>query len=263
MGILGHDLRNPLGTVVHGGGHAGAANPGRSSAPGGARNHLVRVRRAARGGCQEMIDTLLDFTRRPIDGPGSGRFASDWTCRPRGLARGWIEEILVALAGLRHRPGGLTATGAAATGIRRGWSQTDPRTWSPTRSLLRRERVPSAHVVHPKATGTTSTLEGAQRPPSAIAPDETRGACSNRSAAAPTRDRSPRRPRPRPLHRQADRAGWDDGLDRGRVDRRGGHDLHAAPAARATRRAPPLRRSRKRSRSTPRATSSRARQCLP
>jgi signal transduction histidine kinase len=58
MGILGHDLRNPLGTVILAADMM-LRNP---ELPPSARNHLLRLRRAATR-MQEMIDTLLDFTR--------------------------------------------------------------------------------------------------------------------------------------------------------------------------------------------------------
>ena len=60
MGILGHDLRNPLGTIVM----ASDLLLRRPDAEVGVevRDPLLRIRRAA-GRMQEMIDTLLDFTR--------------------------------------------------------------------------------------------------------------------------------------------------------------------------------------------------------
>ena len=58
MGILGHDLRNPLGTIMM----ASDLLLRRPNVAAVAREHLLRIRRAA-GRMQEMIDTLLDFTR--------------------------------------------------------------------------------------------------------------------------------------------------------------------------------------------------------
>ena len=58
MGILGHDLRNPLGTIVMG----SDMLLRRPDVAAGVRDRLLRIRRAA-GRMQEMIDTLLDFTR--------------------------------------------------------------------------------------------------------------------------------------------------------------------------------------------------------
>jgi sigma-B regulation protein RsbU (phosphoserine phosphatase) len=58
MGILGHDLRNPLNTVVM----AADLMLRRPELPPVAHDQMLRLRRAA-GRMQEMIDTLLDFTR--------------------------------------------------------------------------------------------------------------------------------------------------------------------------------------------------------
>lgn len=58
MGILGHDLRNPLSTITLSDGLLLR----RQDLPQEARDHVLRIRRAAdRMG--EMIETLLDFTR--------------------------------------------------------------------------------------------------------------------------------------------------------------------------------------------------------
>jgi PAS domain S-box-containing protein len=88
MGILGHDLRNPLGTVIMA---ADLLLRGQELPPT-ARNHLVRVRRAA-GRMQEMIDTLLDFTRARFMGsvPVS-RVPGDLA----EISRGAIEEMHLA-----------------------------------------------------------------------------------------------------------------------------------------------------------------------
>src|SRR5262249_50483569 len=58
MGILGHDLRNPLSTIIV---TDGLLLKREDLAPD-ARNHILRSRRAAER-MREMIDTLLDFTR--------------------------------------------------------------------------------------------------------------------------------------------------------------------------------------------------------
>jgi signal transduction histidine kinase len=58
MGIIGHDLRSPLHTVLM---VADLLLRTPSQPPTG-RENLLRLRRAA-GRMQEMIDTLLDFTR--------------------------------------------------------------------------------------------------------------------------------------------------------------------------------------------------------
>lgn len=57
MGILGHDLRNPLSTIIV---TAGLLLERNDLAPD-ARDHVLRNRRAAER-MREMIDTLLDFT---------------------------------------------------------------------------------------------------------------------------------------------------------------------------------------------------------
>ena len=59
MGILGHDLRNPLNTVIV----TADLLLRPEELPPAKRNHMLRLRRAA-GRMQEMIDTLLDFTAR-------------------------------------------------------------------------------------------------------------------------------------------------------------------------------------------------------
>jgi signal transduction histidine kinase len=58
MGILGHDLRNPLSTIIITDGLL-LEQEGLATA---ARNQVLRNRRAAER-MREMIDTLLDFTR--------------------------------------------------------------------------------------------------------------------------------------------------------------------------------------------------------
>jgi signal transduction histidine kinase len=58
MGILGHDLRNPLNTINL----AGGLLLNRQDLASDARNHMLRIWRAA-DRMREMIDTLLDFTR--------------------------------------------------------------------------------------------------------------------------------------------------------------------------------------------------------
>ena len=58
MGIIGHDLRSPLHTVIM----VADLLLRVPSMPPMSREHLLRLRRAA-GRMQEMIDTLLDFTR--------------------------------------------------------------------------------------------------------------------------------------------------------------------------------------------------------
>jgi len=85
MGILGHDLRNPLGTVIL----AADMTLRNPEVPASARNHLTRLRRAATR-MQEMIDTLLDFTRARFMGrvPVS-RVPADLA----EVSRGAIEEI--------------------------------------------------------------------------------------------------------------------------------------------------------------------------
>jgi signal transduction histidine kinase len=58
MGILGHDLRSPLGTIVM----AADLLLRRPEPDAADRDRALRIRRAA-GRMQEMIDTLLDFSR--------------------------------------------------------------------------------------------------------------------------------------------------------------------------------------------------------
>ena len=58
MGILGHDLRGPIGTITI----AGDLLLHRDDVPAAAREHVLRIRRSA-DRMKEMIDTLLDFTR--------------------------------------------------------------------------------------------------------------------------------------------------------------------------------------------------------
>ena len=58
MGILGHDLRNPISAITMG----GDLLLRRHDLSPAARDHVLRIRRSA-GRMQEMIDTLLDFTR--------------------------------------------------------------------------------------------------------------------------------------------------------------------------------------------------------
>ena len=58
MGILGHDLRSPIGTITM----AGDLLLHRDDVPAAAREHVLRIRRSA-DRMKEMIDTLLDFTR--------------------------------------------------------------------------------------------------------------------------------------------------------------------------------------------------------
>jgi PAS domain S-box-containing protein len=62
MGILGHDLRNPLMAVT-----MGAELLLSENLPGEARDHVLRIQRSARR-MDEMIGTLLDFTRLRILG---------------------------------------------------------------------------------------------------------------------------------------------------------------------------------------------------
>ena len=88
MGILGHDLRNPLGTVLM----ATDMLVRDQTISTAARNHLVRVRRAA-GRMQEMIDTLLDFTRARF----MGRVPVSRVPADLGeVSRGAIEEMRIA-----------------------------------------------------------------------------------------------------------------------------------------------------------------------
>jgi PAS domain S-box-containing protein len=88
MGILGHDLRNPLGTVIM----AADLLLRGQELPATGRSQLVRLRRAA-GRMQEMIDTLLDFTRARFMGsvPVS-RVPGDLA----EISRGAIEEMHLA-----------------------------------------------------------------------------------------------------------------------------------------------------------------------
>jgi signal transduction histidine kinase len=58
MGILGHDLRNPLSTITM----ADGLLLQRQDLPPDARNQVLRIRHSA-DRMQEMISTLLDFTR--------------------------------------------------------------------------------------------------------------------------------------------------------------------------------------------------------
>ena len=82
MGILGHDLRNPLNAVIDGGRHAAA----RADDAAEARDHLLRLRRAA-GRMQEMIDTLLDFTRARFMGKVRSRACRPTSARSPGARR--------------------------------------------------------------------------------------------------------------------------------------------------------------------------------
>ena len=98
MGILGHDLRNPLGTIVM----ASDMLLRRADVIAGARDQLLRIRRAA-GRMQEMIDTLLDFTRARFMGKVPvTRVPGDL----EEIAHGAIDELRARLAGLRDRPAG-------------------------------------------------------------------------------------------------------------------------------------------------------------
>jgi PAS domain S-box-containing protein len=58
MGILGHDLRSPIGTITM----ASDLLLHRNDVSAAAREHALRIRRSA-DRMKEMIDTLLDFTR--------------------------------------------------------------------------------------------------------------------------------------------------------------------------------------------------------
>jgi signal transduction histidine kinase len=64
MGILGHDLRNPLNTVIV---TSDRLLRGQGGAAADERASMLRIRRAA-GRMQEMIETLLDFTRARFTG---------------------------------------------------------------------------------------------------------------------------------------------------------------------------------------------------
>ena len=87
MGILGHDLRNPLGTIA-------MASDLLLRRPDGdvgvdVRDPLLRIRRAA-GRMQEMIDTLLDFTRARFMGKVPvTRVPGDL----KEIARGALDEL--------------------------------------------------------------------------------------------------------------------------------------------------------------------------
>ncbi len=88
MGILGHDLRNPLNTVII----AADMLLRRQELPPPGRDQMIRLRRAA-GRMQEMIDTLLDFTR--------ARFMGEVPVAPvttdlGEVARATIEEVRIA-----------------------------------------------------------------------------------------------------------------------------------------------------------------------
>jgi signal transduction histidine kinase len=63
MGILGHDLRNPLNAVTM----AASQLLRRSDLPADASDQALRIRRSARR-MDEMIATLLDFTRLRVHG---------------------------------------------------------------------------------------------------------------------------------------------------------------------------------------------------
>jgi signal transduction histidine kinase len=85
MGILGHDLRNPLSAVL---GIAGLAELD-GSLSDKARRHVEQIKRAA-SRMREMIETLLDFTRT--------RFAGKLPISPaptdlNELCRGVVEEL--------------------------------------------------------------------------------------------------------------------------------------------------------------------------
>jgi signal transduction histidine kinase len=88
MGVLSHDLRNPLSTV----GVAAELMLRSRSLPETERNQALRIRRSA-GRMGEMIDTLLDFTRM--------RFLGQVALSPKPtdlgeVARDAIDEIHVA-----------------------------------------------------------------------------------------------------------------------------------------------------------------------
>ncbi len=88
MGILGHDLRTPLSTIMM----AEGLLLRRSDLTGEAREHVLRVRHAA-DRMQEMIGTLLDFTRARF----LGRVPVSPAPADMGeIARGVVDELHVA-----------------------------------------------------------------------------------------------------------------------------------------------------------------------
>jgi PAS domain S-box-containing protein len=102
MGILGHDLRNPLGAVL---GIAGLAQLDGSLSDTGQR-HLTEIQRAA-WRMRELIETLLDFTQT--------RFAGKLPMSPTQADLGEICTRIVAelAAGHPHRTIDLETRGDA------------------------------------------------------------------------------------------------------------------------------------------------------
>jgi PAS domain S-box-containing protein len=102
MGILGHDLRNPLGAVL---GIAGLAQRDGSLSEI-ARRHVAQIERAALR-MAELIETLLDFTRT--------RFAGKLPISPTHADLGELCRRVVAelTAGNPHRTIDLEARGDA------------------------------------------------------------------------------------------------------------------------------------------------------
>src|SRR5262249_40329172 len=85
MGVLGHDLRNPLNAIAI----AGDLLLRRPDLPSQARDQVQRIGRAT-GRMKEMIETLLDFT--PVR--SLGRVPLSLAPADLGdLSRGVIEEV--------------------------------------------------------------------------------------------------------------------------------------------------------------------------
>ena len=88
MGILGHDLRNPLHAITM----ASDVLLRREDRPETERRQLARIGRAAER-MQEMIETLLDFTRLRY----LGAFPVTPTAADLGeIARAVVDELCIA-----------------------------------------------------------------------------------------------------------------------------------------------------------------------
>jgi signal transduction histidine kinase len=87
IGVLSHDLRSPLATIAL----AADRHLRSGDLPHKERDQALRIRRSA-GRMQEMIDTLLDFTRLRF----LGRFSVSPVPADLGeIARGAIDELRV------------------------------------------------------------------------------------------------------------------------------------------------------------------------
>jgi signal transduction histidine kinase len=132
MGILGHDLRNPLGTIVM----ASDTLIRRTDLVTGVRDRLLRIRRAA-GRMQEMIDTLLDFTRARFMGKVPvTRVEGDLA----EIAQGALDEL--RLVWPDHAIGLQVSGDSVGEWDPGGWRRRSP-IWSGTRSPTASAEPPS------------------------------------------------------------------------------------------------------------------------